>query len=818
VNPDVSRSLLLSFLRATRPSNVKEILQSLGDNPELRVGERFGSSLFSWQFYGASDSNMSTINMGSSPARSVTERITNAIDAVLEREKARRPEDEPETPYEAAARWFGRPPTTVDSGIFTWKSFQPEGYDRLVQVVLLGGDEGQAPTVDVVDGGIGLTPNEFPDTILSLHTGNKITRHHLAGAFGQGGSTALAFADYTLVVSRSNSAPSIVGFSVVKLMNLGDNYKEDAYAYLSVDDEAGNFIVPCARFDEPLDLYPDADVHESLHSFGTGTLVRQLGYQLEGFEKTLGPAPGNLYHLLHYLMFDPLLPFRVVDIRDHDSPKDELITGTRNRLMRLYYQGLSAELGEQGGEGAGSMIRHYSPREMVSPLSNNEPSVGIEYWVVFNFRKSGEKVVLRGHSNELYVDRAHPIIGTLNGQNHGELTSILLRDAQLSMTARHLVLHIDMSKASKRVRTELIASTREGFKKGEAFNELMRILKNRLEEDETLYEIERELVARLLDKESEEVDQEVKNEISALLRDAGFTVKDPGDVPVGSSEGESPTTPTHKPAAATTPLDDLPTLEYPQVTRFEIVYPQSGAQIPLLDNRIVRIETDANFRYDEEDRIAIRSSPGKLEIASKSPLRGGRMYWRLRPSDGAMEGDEGEVIASLTKPDGQQLISKIPFSVLPAKREGKEKDRGLVPPFRIIPVDPFDEPEKFENVWPDVGPDEKTSVAYKAIQAGDEILVYYSRGFAPFRSQVERLKGHPSLADLFRRNYEIWIGYHAILQHQERASYEKEMEIGTEDLSGLLERERALVATVQAKQAIRQADTQQQLSRAEVRE
>ena len=49
------------------------------------------------------------------------------------------------------------------------------------------------PTVEIRDKGIGLTPRLVPLTILSLGAENKINKPYLAGAYGQGGSTALSF-------------------------------------------------------------------------------------------------------------------------------------------------------------------------------------------------------------------------------------------------------------------------------------------------------------------------------------------------------------------------------------------------------------------------------------------------------------------------------------------------------------------------------------------------------------------------------------------------------------------------------------------------
>jgi len=127
---DSNRDLLKSLLSTNKPSEVKEILDEAGDSADLEAEESFGNLDLEWHFYGDNSSNMSTINLGSNPGRSLIERVTNAIDAILEGEMHRRDGPEPKSPMDAAKKWFGRPPSTIDSGIFTWDDFGTKDHDR----------------------------------------------------------------------------------------------------------------------------------------------------------------------------------------------------------------------------------------------------------------------------------------------------------------------------------------------------------------------------------------------------------------------------------------------------------------------------------------------------------------------------------------------------------------------------------------------------------------------------------------------------------------------------------------------------------------
>jgi len=84
------------------------------------------------------------------------------------------------------------------------------------------------------------------------------------------------------------------------------------------------------------------------------------------------------------------------------------------------------------------------------------------------------------------------------------------------------------------------------------------------------------------------------------------------------------------------------------------------------------------------------------------------------------------------------------------------------------------------------------------------IYVYYSTIFEPFREQVDKLKSeNPALLESYQANYAIWIGYHAILQHNNRNS---KQEIEADLFERLLEDDRATVARMQVKQALRTSE------------
>jgi hypothetical protein len=789
---DVYERLIAARTRA----EVEEILRLLGDHPSIELDQKFGPFDLQWHAFGDNPSNISTIGLATKPGRSLTERLTNAMDALLE-ERAIPGVATPASSRIAAMQWFGRNETAPDDGLF--KS-NVSGLDRHVAAVIVSSEEESAATIDVIDDGIGIRPENFASTILSLQGGNKITKRYLIGAFGQGGASTLAFADYVLISSRHRDTCETVGFTVVRVLRLDATYKEDSYAYLAIRDGSGVLTVPSITVaSAAIDPYPDYDDPKK-PAHGKGTLVRHYSYTLSKLDKTLQASPGNLYHYLHVLLFDPLFPFRLLDLRQRGKEKDELISGSRNRLMKLVKQ---SGKGSDEDQELGSQIAHYRPMEYVVPFGSEEPSIGIEYWVVLNYRKSQGKPVLRGSSNDLFVQPNHPVVATMNGQNQGELSGQILRDLGLGIVSRHIVIHIDATKVNSQVRRELFSTSREGMKDGDVLDHLIRVLTSMLKEDQALFAIERELTERIAKKETEATSEEVKRQVSKLLIEAGFEMKNAGPAAEPGSGEKQPMG--ERKRGRPTVAEPLPTLAFPGATKFVIVTPKPTMEVRLNDNEVILVETDADAEFDKRGLIAIRTEPPHLELAAHTPLRGGRVRWRLRPVADAKPGDAGVIITTLTKLDGTQLTDSTSYEVFPAMEEKARKGKSQIPPFEIIAINPDDNPEQWNLAWPDHGfedsKDELKRVSYKPIRQSGGIYVYYSTIYPPLQRIVDQLKlENPVLLQIFKAEYEVWIAYHAILQESSRPTQGDE-----QLLDSMLEEERIRVAALQAKQAFQNA-------------
>ena len=254
-----------------------------------------------WRSLGDRDANAANVEVLSEPGPALVERITNAMDAMLELRHQQEgcPDPGPPSPRQASEAWFG-----IQGGTLS-RAKDDQSISSLapnIRVELLDSGQPKRPTVTVTDKGIGQHPADLPRTILSLGESNKIDRHYLCGAYGQGGSAAFAWCEYTILVSRRrvehvDGHLDLVGWTVVRRHD-DARFKTYTYQYLTTDTEE---ISTC----HPSSL--------SQVDFRHGTYISHISYevgrQLE--KKYLLDS----YRYVNSLLFDPVIPYTLYHYR-----------------------------------------------------------------------------------------------------------------------------------------------------------------------------------------------------------------------------------------------------------------------------------------------------------------------------------------------------------------------------------------------------------------------------------------------------------------------------------------------------------------------
>lgn len=261
-----------------------------------------------WKFVGDNKSNASSIDILKNGEKGVIERISNGIDAVLEKQKQlhgiRSSRDSNSIISKAFPKFYERRKEIL-SGKKNKKIYAFEASDQVI-LAINSSRKSNKPTFDIIDRGTGIHGDDFASTILSLHGGNKIhlDKSYLIGAFGQGGSTSLSFAESTIIISKLNNK---YFFTIVKRVNLRD-YKNHCYVYLVNDKKI-------------IELYDDIETstEEYLNIFlksDSGTLVRMIETDVaKKYRDNDITKPTMFSDYLNTELFNVPLPIKVIENR-----------------------------------------------------------------------------------------------------------------------------------------------------------------------------------------------------------------------------------------------------------------------------------------------------------------------------------------------------------------------------------------------------------------------------------------------------------------------------------------------------------------------
>jgi len=737
-----------------------------------RFEEGVGESHITWRPLGDRENNRGIVEVSADPGRSLVERITNAIDAVLEAEHEKH-HGLPEcgSPREAAITWLNVP----EDGLSALSPAQRQKLAHRCVVRLLPGEGRESRLVEVRDHGIGVTPAQLPLTILSLNESNKMQKHYLAGAYGQGGSSTLAASKYALIASRQHESP-LVGFSVVRFHDLPpETFKIGRYAYLTLDGAV-------------------LEIEMSEDEFPPGTFIRHFGYDLSKYPSPLGP--NSLYGLFNEVMFDPIIPIWL-DSVVHDYRR--VIKGSRNAL--------NGAVDEGDEDRRGPKLAHNVPLYFVR--LSDFGRIGIEYWVLDAPEKE------RKRPSAAFVNPSRPIVLTLNGQNQAELSHSLIRkDADLPFLSQRLICHIDCNNLTPQAKRALFVSTREDARKGVISELIEGELVKALHSDDKLAELNAEARDDLQKGKDEAASETIKKEVSRLLKLQGVTVGEiEGERRPGDKPGDRPRPP-RPPRPKPQPIEIQ---EPPTYVRLV----SSGDDITFYpgQRRYIRVETDAPSSYHNPNdpqisRINVIVTGLSLDYCGSTPLKDGRMRVIFEAPVQSQIGSKGLIRVELSRVGLPSLSDERALRVVQKPPARPATSKSTLPPFKFEPVDSVD-----SQLWTTLDwPDDVSAVASSAQMEAGTLVIYYSTVFPNFvkpRSSFEQKS--PQTGASFVERYKIWLAVHSLLAYQDkqaRDAAEDHPEIDEEVETKLDREERCRIATMSAMIAGREMKTEATIAEA----
>ncbi len=666
-----------ALLDASTSEDVEEIIQHLGQK-------------IKWVPLGNNEGNFSTIAMTNDAYNAITERCTNAMDAMIEFQV----ETHPELKKLHSPRKVIEDVYKIPYGNLRNASSQEVG--KLAKEITLSFKESEnqnAPTIQIQDNGIGQHPDDFPNTLLGLSRNYKVSKFYLIGAFGQGGQTSFFFCHYGIVISRKaqqllkEGQKDEIGWSIVRYRDPSTSevvYKQGLYEYC-VEATTGQPL----RFDPA----------EFRTLFSHGTIIKLVHYKMtKGGSNVLQPA-GTAWGYLSQTLFDPILPFRLSEERKRYEVDHRNFAGLAPRLWH-------------GGKKDKVEIENetYEHHEL-----ENHGKITINFWILKQIEDSapspGQQQTRWHDIKKGFVSGSDAIFITLNGQQHDVWqTNFLKDDCNLTYSFDNIIVQVDCDELSDLAKRELIATTRE-LRRGDIRDLLMEEVSNVLKNDRNILAFEKKTKEGVLFAKTQKDTSKIRSlvgkfilknpNLSQFIAKKGAETgqgpaqvkkkqppgpdEEEGDEPIREGELEAPT------------LLEVPTILHIANKRDPIRVEKGG-------NCLIRLEINAVDAYLEAEpqKLRFENETNIARHKSRSKLRKGKLSVYIHCPRTARVGQRDRVTFQLELPNKAFLTDSRDVAVIePIVRIKKPKEVNLPEP-RITAV------RKDDEMWNKLQYDEKS--------------------------------------------------------------------------------------------------------------
>ncbi len=587
-----------------------------------------------WHPVGDNRSNSGAIEQSADEINPLVERIVNGMEAVIElrvSESGAKPLD----PREAIELLFDVP---QGKARLLDEATARQLAKSVVTVTLRGARRDSDPTIEVRDFGLGIRPEDFAQTILALGQSDKGQKPYLIGMHGQGGSSTFDKCDYTIILSRRHPNHQLadlddtVGWTVVRREL---NVRAAVYRYL-IDPRTNCVPSFSGCIGDQIEL-------------NHGTLVAHVGYKnLGGFATQ--KITNNAFYTLNYRLFDPLLPWTLID-RRQGIPVSRTMRGVPYRVGELpEVSGIGSMEARQRTEA--TAVRHHSVYRHDLPSGSK---LKVEWWIL------QDEQVREGRRRRRHSDRLRPyrdqsprnsrrvIAITRGGQTHmGLTTRDTFRKKQLTQVARSIIVQVDTDYMSWEELASFFTSNRASLKTAsqdqveEAINSAIYLQIDQLRAIER--ERQEELIAGRGASDEEAIRQHLDPMILAFQRSRHTSGSSTGERKRCAPAFRGLRIPTYLRFARTTPLR---------------VYPGVPTRVDLLTDAADDVVRD--WRTD----LRVQSNNGSLLVKE---IRGdsGRWHVSLFPAADLVAGTQIHITASISQASAWHLDAQQPCRVVVA--------------------------------------------------------------------------------------------------------------------------------------------------------
>lgn len=443
-----------------------ELVESETENEVINVLKKYNvwDNFDYWRPFGDNENNFSTIgNQQSNADTSLVEKIINSVDAVLMKECMIRGVEPsspkaPQSMNEALDEYF-----KIKEGRIAYLSTsQRNSLSNNIILAATGGK--QKVNLILADKGEGQTPNEMPNTILSISKNNKLKVPFVQGKFNMGGTGVLPFCGenhFQLVISKrcpdipnfkNDSSFDEWAFTIVRREEPREGRKSSMFTYLT--DIEGNVL----RFKaDSLPIIPKPNKENEIMQYGT--FFKFYNYALQSYKTAIIL---NLNYRLSMLMPALAHPVRLRECRNFTAHTLETtLSGLDTRLSDDRENNLEDGFPD-------SSIFHIDGQKFECSL------------YVF---KKGKATNYRKKDGVLFI---------VNGQTHAIQSDSIFNKAKLPYLQDSILILLDCSNIDISHKEDLFMNSRDRLRKGDLSKALEEKIIEILREHPSLKKLQNE--------------------------------------------------------------------------------------------------------------------------------------------------------------------------------------------------------------------------------------------------------------------------------------------------------------------------------------
>lgn len=355
----------------------------------------------------------------------LTELVTNMIDSLLLRQAVDVLGEEALDPKESAELFST--PAAAFLELFGPGGIPDKSSPALIELRSSGVDRKRERTIVFRDRGIGMKPNDIPNSLLRVGSSHKDGVLWLMGAFGRGGLTVLPNAFGWVVLSRSSVVPDAgVVLTLVRWRQVGNRQTQTAL-YRVVEpwhqdgDQAKPLVLPV----------------EACEGFECGTRIAVVGFRSEGIWVSRLGDERSLDTVIDTRLFESILPVHMT------AP---VLGKRKERLTRL--RGLGRRLADNPRDD-----RIEGAEQLPFSYETNTYQLPVRFYLFATGSDAGTR--------RRFVARSHAVLLNSNGQVHAHWTPAEFRHrTKLKKLASRILVVLDTDPLPIELRTSLFTADR----------------------------------------------------------------------------------------------------------------------------------------------------------------------------------------------------------------------------------------------------------------------------------------------------------------------------------------------------------------------